>query len=219
MMVLGETKWDEYDKVGRPVFSADGSTVGIVVTRSNRAFLLNGPRPHSILDSNVGTFVELGDPSFSRDGRVWAYRGRMMKIKEKVIREQIVMARGTLEGQEVLFREEMDPLYESVSDPVVSPDGKLVAYAASKGSRKYLVVGGKPTLKFSLIDRISFGPDGRTLAYRAGQYGKEFIIAGNSRSEEFDQVLSGPLWSADGKKVAFTVRNGAELWRKVLEVK
>jgi len=44
-------------------------------------------------------------------------------------------------------------------------------------------------------------------------------VAGDTQSEEFDEIVSGPVWSPDGKRVAFVAKLGAELWSKVLELK
>jgi Tol biopolymer transport system component len=214
MIVLGDKKGDEHDDVERPIFTADGTTFGYVASRTDRAFLVMGPHAPA-MNAPTPFFEDLGPPAFSRDGRVWAYRAKPREsVKEQVMIGRARMENGGLRGEEV-----PDGLYDSVSDPVVSADGMQIAYAAGKGSRKYLVVGGKPTVKFSLIDRIAFGPDGRTVAFRAGQYAKQFVVAGGSRGDEFEEIVSGPVWSADGKKVAFTARNKSELWSKVLEVK
>jgi Tol biopolymer transport system component len=115
--------------------------------------------------------------------------------------------------------EEMGEGFDSLSDPVLNADGSSVAYAAGKGSRKYLVVDDQRRMKFSMIDRIVFDPAGKAVAFRAGQYGKQLVVAGEARSDELDEILSGPVWSKDGKKVAFTARIGSEIWSKVLDVK
>src|SRR5262249_24746746 len=155
---------------------------------------------------------DVGCPVFSRDGNVWAYR-----LKHKnVTRAQVLVSTVNPAGERIQVLGEP---FDSVSDPVLNADGSLVAYAGGKGSRRYLVRGKGRKEKFSIIARISFGPDGKTVAFLAGQYGKQFVIAGESRSDEVDEIVNGPVWSADGKKVAFTARNGVELWSRVLEVK
>lgn len=222
LIVVGTAKGSDYPQVGIPVFSGDGSTVGYSASGPNGAFLVVGRRSGG--SATTEAYVEIGTPVGNRDGRVWACRARLKSEKEIVL----VVKRQTrryLVDKEVVQRE-MDMLMEepgaaadSVSDPILNADGTLVAYAAGKGSRKYLVIGEKRTQKFSTIDHLSFGPDGKTVAFRAGQYGKQLVGVGEIRSEEFDEVVSGPVWSKDGTKVAFTARNGAELWSRVLEVK
>lgn len=40
----------------------------------------------------------------------------------------------------------------------------------------------------------------------------------NQKSGAFDQVLTQPVFNADGTKVAFGARKGRELWWKVMDV-
>jgi hypothetical protein len=81
------------------------------------------------------------------------------------------------------------------------------------------VVGSDIGEKFSKVDAIVFAPNGKTAAYRGERFGKQVVVAGKAMSEEFESVISGPFYSADSKKVSFIVRNGSELWSKVMEVK
>lgn len=224
-LVVGTTAGQDYDAVGPPAFSADGSRVGHRASSQGESFVVVGPPGKQAKVSDA--YDEVGSPVFSRDGKVWACRVREKGVPKEAIlvgREILMQYVKRVEGKETSFEQleshaQPGESFESVSDPVVNPDGTLVAYAAGKGSRKYLVVGSERTLKFSLIDRIAFGPDGRKLAFRAGQYGKQLVVAGDSRSDEVDEIVTGPVWSKDGRKVAFTARTGAELWSRVLEVK
>ena len=227
MIVIGKVKGPEYQHVGVAIFSPDGTTVGYTTQEASDAYVVVGPMPGGKMTPSA-VYEQVGRPAFSRDGKVCAYRAKPRdSTKERVVvnREQRQkLIRKTATGEEVLEvlggrAEAGGTGYDSVSDPVLNADGSLVAYAAGKGSRKYLVVGNEKTVKFSLIDRISFGPDGATVAFRAGQYGKQLVVVGENRSDEFDEVVTGPVWSADGRKVAFTARRGSELWSRVLEIK
>ena len=206
-VVIGTRRHAGYPKIGAPAFSADGKTMGYVAENDDVPCLIIGPVAGGPV-TKFGPAEELGPPAFNRDGTVWAYR-------KKVGKESVVVGRSA-PGQPALATG--DP-YDQVSDPVLNPDGTIVAYSASTGARQYLVVGEQKAKKFSLVDRISFGPDGKTVAFRAGAYAKQLVVAGESRSGEYDEVVSGPVWSADGRKVAFTARSGAELWSHVLELK
>lgn len=222
LLVVGTAKGADYSHVGIPIFSGDGTTIGYAASGANGQFVVVARRGGKSVCSEA--YVEVGTPVASRDGRVWACRARLKSEKEAVLIVKRETRRYKLDKEEVLHEsdiltEDMGAAADSVSDPILNAEGTLVAYAAGKGSRKYLVVGDQRTQKFSTIDRLSFGPDGKTVAFRAGQYGKQLVVVGESRSDEFDEVVSGPVWSRDGRKVAFTARNGAELWSRVLDVK
>ena len=223
LIVVGTAKGADYRKVGPPVFSGDGSTVGYLAYGQNSGYLVVGRRGGE--ETRTEGFEEIGMPVASRDGSVWACRAKVKgEPKELVLivkrQGRRIVTTGQQPPREIdTFSEEAGPYADSVSDPVLNADGSLVAYAAGNGSRKYLFVGTQRTVKFSTIDSLSFGPDGKTVAFRAGQYGKQLVVVGEARSDEFDEVISGPVWSKDGRKVAFTARNGAELWSRVLEVK
>lgn len=219
MMVVGQDKGEGFEDVGPPVFSPDGRRVAYPAVVGNAWFMVAAAVTRDMAS-------EVGPAVFSRDGKVMAYRLERVggKACVMVYRDvaRLIPQKGEPPGapQKVEAFEGLEgDLFDQASDPVVNPDGSIVAYAAARGKRWYLVVGDKLTKKFSLIDRIRFGPDGKTLAYRAGQYGKQLVVAGEARSEEFDGILTGPVFSADGKKVAFVARQGQELWSKTLEVR
>jgi hypothetical protein len=227
LVVIGKVKGPDLPEVGAPVFSADGKTVSYSVTHGTESYLNVGPVPGGPF-RHTQRCAEVGRPVLSADGKVVACRAKLREqdkefvllYREETEKKVVIMKDGQQKTLEkTIYVEKPDAMFDSVSDPVMNADGSQVAYAAGKGTRKYLVVGHQRTLKFSMIDRISFGPDGKTLAYRAGQYGKQLVVAGEGRSDEADEIVSGPVWSADGKKVAFTARTGSELWSRVLEVK
>ncbi len=211
-VVVGATRGPEFSTVGTPVFSADGRTFGYAAENEEGTYLIIGTLGGRH-EKKTEAMEQIGAPVCTRDGTVWAFRGKARNRPK----ELVFIGRSNPSGG--AFSWEGGDGYDSVSDPALSPDGTRVAYAAGKGLRQYLVLDGQRTVKFSLIDRISFSPSGKSVAFRAGQYAKQLVVAGESRSDEFDEVVSGPLWSADGKKVSFTARNGAELWTRVLDVK
>jgi Tol biopolymer transport system component len=224
-VVIGGVKSPEYKFAQCLVFSGDGTKIGYV-GGSKAANVLVGPIPGREMTSSEN-YMSVEELKLSSDGKVWAFSAKLSQTPGMMVvtsREHQKNVRFIVDGKEetrtVASRgEERGPGYEAIDSIALNRDGSLLAYVGLKGSRRHLVVGNSPVQKFSVIDRMSFGPDDKTLAYRAGQYGKQFVVAGQARSEEFDQILSGPVWSPDGKKVAFTAQNGSEIWSRVLDVK
>ena len=201
--VVNGKKAEAFDDVKELSFSPDGKTLAYCAAEGEWMLVVGGEKG--------SRYQPLGRPVFSRDGKAWAFAANIEGKEAIVVNRENRNKPGHRE-------EEVGDTFDAVRELAMNAEGSRVAYVVDKGSRKYLVLGGKPTLKFSLIDRISFGPDDKTVAYRAGHYGKQFVIAGETRSQEFDDIVSGPVWSPDGKKIAFTARNGLELWSRVLDL-
>ncbi len=107
------------------------------------------------------------------------------------------------------------PLYDSLNSFVFSPDGKRVAYVASTGAASpdwQLIVDGKAVDGAKSILRVAFSPDGKNLGYvKANEDAFSVVIAGKA-SEGRDLIDCGPIFSKDGKHVAYSAlrRNGYE---------
>ena len=106
-------------------------------------------------------------------------------------------------------------------DIVFSPDGRTVAYAASKGGKEFIVVGEKKGEGFDKVSYPVFSPDGKTVAYAAGNAGKESVVLGEKRGEEFDRIViavshyepylrKSLLFSQDGKSLVYVAMKGGK---------
>lgn len=203
MIVVGGKKEPSFHGVGRPVFSPDGKVVAHVVSIANGtgdAIAVNG-----VIDPRYEGFqgILLGELVFSLDGKHLAYKARDNEAQWIVI-----------DG-----KKETPVPFDQVGRPLFSPDGLTVAYVAMKGSKQVVVVGDRVGEKFSQVSHLTFSPDGKTMAYKAERFGKQVVVAGSSMSEEFEEVREGPFFSSDSKSVAFVIRQGKELWSKVLRVR
>jgi Tol biopolymer transport system component len=194
LLIWGTRRGPRFAQAGRPAFSADGQKVAYSV---GGRMVLNGGAGGQVY--NLAS-----DPVFSPDGRRLAYRAKLGEEERIVIRD----------GGE----EKMEASFNRVDVPRFSPSGDVVAYRAWRGDKQVMVVGPRVGEKFSRVGDPVFSPDGRVVAYAGARYGKEVVVVGERLSEEVDQVLWGPVFSADGKKVSYRARIGAELWSKVLDV-
>lgn len=155
-----------------------------------------------------GVFVE---KSFvrSRDGRRTAYA----VVKETKPGECSTCGpqgewRAVVDG-------EAGPVYDRVNGLVFSPDGKRVAYGAmihsGGGDVWHLVVDGKETLlPYDSLSYLSpaFTPDGRRLVYVALRGEKTVVVVDGREGKAYDRVGAAiPVFSADGKHMAYTARD------------
>lgn len=55
------------------------------------------------------------------------------------------------------------------------------------------------------------------IAYKGGVSTRQYIVVGDQKGPDFDDV-GPPIFSPDGKRVAYGARKGRQLWWKVTEV-
>lgn len=131
--------------------------------------------------------------------------------------------------------------FDFVGTPVFDPEGKEVAFMTCNGGSiddyARLMYWGDDAIKggtYSLqvrkhkgqaepvvegvdgIQHPTYGADGK-LAYTQLAKGRWYVMVGDRRSEGFDQV-GPPVFSADGKQIAFGARQGRELWWRILAI-
>jgi hypothetical protein len=110
--------------------------------------------------------------------------------------------------------------FEEAEGLVYSPDGLHAAFAARRGSSWFIVVDGKEGPAQERVVSPAFSPGGKHLAYRARRDGARFVVvadlAGSTvRQHPAYQLLFAVRFTADGKSVAYGVKDGAVLAWKV----
>ena len=123
----------------------------------------------------------------------------------------------------VFFRTEREASLEQITrdpglatDPTLSPDGKLLAYASDRGRQnltiwvKQLVSGGKAvqlTHDDSDAHQPSFSPDGSTIVYRSERDGGGIFVIPTIGGEPMRIAPGGrnPRFSPNGKWIAYWV--------------
>jgi len=113
-------------------------------------------------------------------------------------------------------------VYGYVSDLVASKDGRHHAYIGTKQNERQMqiVVDGHEGPKLDKIVSPLFSPDSRLLVYRARQDGKRFLVVSDLRGKIIDrhpdyEMVFQPVFTDDGKSVAYGVLDGNEFWWKV----
>jgi roadblock/LC7 domain-containing protein len=96
-----------------------------------------------------------------------------------------------------------------------SPDGKLLAYIASDGVKRFVVVDGLENKRYDQYENIpdntkpAFSPDGKSVAFIAWNKTKQVVAVNDRQIGEYDEILADSLhFSPDGKLLIFEARQG-----------
>ncbi len=122
--------------------------------------------------------------------------------------------------------------YDQIDNLLVSPDGKRVAFVATKNKKVFVVVDGVEGKEYEFIKNLKFSPDSRHIAYCVGegiyfyrdsQYSGAdkaktmFIVTDNIEGKKYEGTYAGanttesynPSFSRDGKEITYTaIKNG-----------
>ena len=113
-----------------------------------------------------------------------------------------------------------EPRYEEAFGLAYGAGGRYHAYAARRGDRWFVVVNGKEGPPMDAVRPPEFSADGRFLVYRARREGRRFVVvaeADGRRPRElpaYEQVFE-VRFTADGRSIAYGVKDGRELAWKV----
>jgi Tol biopolymer transport system component len=113
--------------------------------------------------------------------------------------------------------------YDQIDDITLSPDGKRVAFVATKNKKMFVVVDGKEAKYYDFAGDISFSPDSRQVAYVAGEgrnlvegvgyfTTNSFLVIDDKEGRRYDGIsiesnsndTNRPIFSHDGSSVAYT---------------
>lgn len=217
-IVIGDIKGEEFDYVGVPVFSPDYKLVAYRARKGEKYFVVG--------DKKSEEFDYVGDPVFGRERGQLAYAAN---IGGKITWTPSLFGRnptadyGILSGGKwfIVSGDIRGTEFDFVGDPVLSPDGKLIAYKAFEGEnigyvlnynekiyksftpkgKWFIVVGDNKGEAFDAVGTPVFSPDGKQIAYAANKEQKWFVLVGNTKGEEFDRVIGDPIFSPDSKQV------------------
>jgi hypothetical protein len=226
-------KWQDAEALTPPVFSPDGARVATAAMKGTQWFaLVAGAKGEETRGAGHGLISGLAwrpdgqelavvavaaDPKAGRRAPPGAPPG---EIPSKFV---IVC------GKDVFGRK-----YDCSGAPVFSPDGKKIAYKVLKGTKLGVAVGADESVepRFDFVGRPVFSPSGAEVAYaaslgakcdpfeavtEAGETGAEggewFVMTGSKKGDVFQKV-GQPVFSPDGKRVAYSARTAGK-WHVV----
>jgi hypothetical protein len=122
--------------------------------------------------------------------------------------------------QELMDRAPQEPAYDDALGVAFGGGGKLHAYAARRGTSWFVVANGTEGPPFDAVVTPQFSPDGSVLVYRARKEGTRFVVVADPHGKtirelpRYEQVFD-VRFTADGRSIAYGVKDGRELAWKV----
>ena len=242
-VVINNKKGPEFDEIRFLIQSPDLSTIGYVAEESKatggKTFLVLG---NKTIPLQQGESIDLGEtnhllgpalsllspPIFSLDSKKVAY----ISFREDKKKEAVATLEGNW-GDSAPVTIKYGPEFDWVWEPVFSPDGTTLAYAAGEAKqfkwmlethhvqKMFLIVGDKKGPEFQRVRFLVFNPAGTVVAYQASLLGhgdpntSEIAVVGDKKSAKFfGQVgfagVGLPIFSPDGTTVAYPVVQSAD---------
>jgi hypothetical protein len=201
LMLGGRKAGEEYDWIEGFRFSPDGKTFAYIAHEG-----IEKPVQHLIVGDKPGPgFEQVRRFTFSADGKQVAYS-----------------ARNGSRPRVMLGDRDLSEDYDYADHVGFSPDGKEVSFVAEHMGKHYLVAGRR---RWEIEGTVTWHPTvfstgGKHVAYVAwSKRGGDYVGVDDQEGEFCDRIYTPPVFSADGRKVAYGALKGREFWWKVLNVK
>ncbi|MFD0205633.1 MULTISPECIES: amidohydrolase family protein [Saccharothrix] len=204
-------------------FGPDGRTPGYTLVRGHRADLVLGDRQLTTGEDVFGFAATwIGESVlYTADGRI--RRREPDGTVRDIPFDAIVPVTRRVPRRPV--REVDGGPVRGIASPVVSPDGRQVAFRALNAIHVVPIKGGKPrkVTDGAFFDSDpDFAPDGRSIVYSSDRHGvpalrlRDLVTGDDSAlGGAFSGAQTSPRFSPDGRQVAFVDQDGA-VW--VLDV-
>jgi Tol biopolymer transport system component len=145
----------------------------------------------------------IGDPAWGRDGRSlawWVAPGTSLDAQGIYKFSKAAVVFGGKAGPE--FRTDV-----GMNLPVISPDGKRVAYDVNIRGKGFVVVDGKSLKDHQLVDGPAFSADSKEVAYAFGTASgpavRWSIVAGERRVGADHEGSGSPVYAPSGRTIAY----------------
>ncbi|MBU1102136.1 hypothetical protein KJ853_00570 [Patescibacteria group bacterium] len=158
-----------------PIFSPNSKRIAFVAEKDGKSFL--------VVDEKE---TELDYPA-----------PNVMYLLFSLNSEHIVYVINTAKGFEkgkdiIMFDGEKYKSYDSIGEPIFSPDSKHFAFVAEKERKYSIVVDGKEGKFYDVVTAPIFSPDSQNLAYIAQpdkNNEKEFVVLNDNEGKLYDGII------------------------------
>ncbi len=196
-VVVNGKKGPTYPQVSELIWSPDNKTLAFIVRDATKGgeYIVLGDRKSEV-------YGRVYPPVFSADGAHVAFG-----------------ARGTNGKYMVVLDDKLGPAeFEAIGPIEISPDGNSVAFPGQWNFRWTCAINSGRASMNDFVRNVVWSPDSKKVAYVGQNQGKWFVEVNYRRGDDYDEVLTPPVFSADSKKCAYGVRRGPDLLWKVVQV-
>ncbi|MFZ4858147.1 MAG: TolB family protein [Desulfuromonadaceae bacterium] len=205
-----------YDAISHLSFAKNGSTLLYVAKKEGSSYLIMNGGEEQLPKKSVPTANPVISPDLKGAGVIMSTvieNPQRNSPPGKSFLYQVINHVGKKESE-----------YDNAEDLVYDKVGSHHAYAALKDKKWRIVVNGIDGPLFDRAVGPMFSPDGTLLVYRARQDGKRFVIVADAngktiRQHQSYELVFPPVFTEDGKSLAYGVKDGKELWWKVEKLK
>lgn len=194
-MVVDGVPSPGYDSVEEPRFSSKGKRIAYIATKGRRQCLVVDGKEGPLFDE-----IDYVDIAFSQDEEHVGYVG---------CNGQVTAAGLSNRQFTTIIDGKARPSYDWISSLGFSPDGKHVAYRASRRDARVMVVDheeGREYLRVALarpMRRSAFSPQGNRTAYHAQHTpDKRFLVVDGKEGPEYDRIMNFEF-SANGRHFGY----------------
>ncbi|TCO62739.1 amidohydrolase family protein [Actinocrispum wychmicini] len=202
-----------------PQFAPDGKTLGYVRVTGPTAELVVGDKvvsEHEDVSPFAPDWLSDKEIMYTADGRI---RRRVLggEVKDVAFTAVVPLARRRYRRRPTDFTARGPFDVKGIAGPVLSPDGRQVAFRALN-SLWLLLIGGRP--RKIVADGFfntdpDWAPDGRSLVYVSDRAGTanlwryDLATGKSDRLTDLPNAQITPRFSPDGKKIAYQDESGA----------
>ncbi len=207
LAVLDGRAGPTFDGIGELGFSEDGTRMAYSARNGGRSFM--------VVDGRVGGEFEVVLAwQFINKGNHMEYvartGGRLV-----VVDDDRVVAAHDFKYDDIRNGAAVQASRAGSGDVILSPDGKHVAFGASRNGKWFVVVDGREGAPYDDVRVPMFSPDGRHVAYAAKRGVKQLVVVDGRESEEQDGIverrtrtLPFVVFSPDSSHVLYVARRG-----------
>ncbi|MEL0456698.1 S41 family peptidase [Flavobacteriaceae bacterium SZ-1-7] len=226
-----------FDPIEHKTYSNQVEEIALSPNGKYTAFVIRGELFLRATDKDNKKTVNLSNSPYRDRMPVWLNDSTLVFVSDKEGQNDLYLLKSDDNKESNLFKTlkrkiiRLTNTKESEHDPVISPDGKSIAYKKGRGM---LIVSkidsnGKMSDEKTLLDGwdtpsgVSWSPDSKWLAYSLNDlnFNREIYIHKADNSKKPVNISMHPkqdvypLWSADGKKLMFSSNrnnNDYDVW-------